>query len=254
MSRRPFIVGNWKMHRGPAEADALAEQLKRALADNAAVDVGVAPPFISIPAVAARLKHSGIHLAAQNLHAEASGAFTGEVSGEMLRQAGVAYCIVGHSERRQFFGDTDAIAAKKVAACFRSGLLPILCVGETLSERDSGQEEAVVVRQLTAALGAMNADQVPSVTIAYEPVWAIGTGKTASPAQAQEMHAAIRAWLTANFPAFVARSTRIQYGGSMKASNAAELLAMPDIDGGLIGGAALVAEDFVAIVKAAGGA
>lgn len=240
------------MNRSPAEADVLAEQLKRALADNAAVDVGVAPAFLSIPAVAARLKHSGIHVTAQNLHAEASGAFTGEVSGEMLRQAGVAYCIVGHSERRQFFGDTDTVVAKKVRACFRSGLLPILCVGETLTEREAGQETAVVVRQLTAALDGLNADQVPSVTIAYEPVWAIGTGKTASPAQAQEMHAAIRSWLAATFPAFVARSTRLQYGGSMKASNAGELLAMPDIDGGLIGGAALVAEDFVAIIKAAG--
>ena len=251
--RRKFIVGNWKMHKGPADADSFADGLKRALAGkNAAVDVGIAPPFLSLPAVVARLKHTGIQVAAQNLHAEASGAFTGEVSGEMLRQAGVAYCLVGHSERRQLFGETDAHAETKVLACFRSGLLPILCVGETLSEREAGHERDVVTRQLTAALGKLQADQVPSVTIAYEPVWAIGTGKTASPLQAQEMHATIRGWLEASFPAFVARSTRLQYGGSVKGSNAAELLRMPDIDGALVGGAALNMEDFLQIIAPAG--
>ena len=250
--RRKFIVGNWKMHRGPAEADALADSLKRALAGkDASVDVGVAPPFISLPAVIARLKHTGIIVAAQNLHAEAQGAFTGEVSGEMLRGAGVAYCLVGHSERRQLFGETDAVVEKKVNACFRSGLLPILCVGETLAEREAGQEREVVTRQLAAAIGRLPADQVPSVTIAYEPVWAIGTGKTASPLQAQEMHATIRGWLEGAFPPFVARSTRLQYGGSVKGSNAAELLKMPDIDGALVGGASLVAEDFLAIIAGA---
>jgi len=251
--RRKFIVGNWKMHKGPAEADALADTLKRALAGrDASVDVGVAPPFVSLPTVVARLKHTCIVVAAQNLHAEAQGAYTGEVSGEMLRQVGVAYCLVGHSERRQFFGDTDAGVEKKVAACFRSGLLPILCVGETLAEREAGKEREVVTRQLAAAIGKLHADQVPSVTLAYEPVWAIGTGKTASPLQAQEMHATIRGWLEASFPAFVARSTRLQYGGSVKGSNAAELLKMPDIDGALVGGAALNAEEFLQIVAAAG--
>ncbi len=247
--RRKFIVGNWKMHKGPAEADALADALKRALAGrDASVDVGVAPPYISLPAVISRLKHTGILVAAQNLHPEQQGAFTGEVSGEMLRQAGVAYCLVGHSERRQLFGDTDAIVEKKVHACFRSGLLPILCVGELLAEREAGKEREVVTRQLAAALGKLQADQVPSVTLAYEPVWAIGTGKTASPLQAQEMHATIRGWLEERFPAFVARTTRIQYGGSVKGSNAAELMRMPDIDGALVGGASLNAEDFLAIV------
>ncbi|GDX78890.1 triosephosphate isomerase [Deltaproteobacteria bacterium] len=247
--RRKFIVGNWKMHKGPADADALADALKRALAGrDASVDVGVAPPYISLPAVVSRLKHTGILVAAQNLHTEQQGAFTGEVSGEMLRQAGVAYCLVGHSERRQLFGDTDAIVEKKVHACFRSGLLPILCVGELLAEREAGQEREVVTRQLAAALGKLQADQVPSVTLAYEPVWAIGTGKTASPLQAQEMHATIRGWLEERFPAFVARTTRIQYGGSVKGSNAAELMRMPDIDGALVGGASLNAEDFLAIL------
>ncbi len=250
--RRKFVVGNWKMHKGPQEADALAEALKRALAGrDAAVDVGVAPPYVSLPAVVSRLKHTGIIVAAQDLHAEQQGAYTGEVSGEMLRQVGVNYCLVGHSERRQLFGETDATVAKKVGACFRSGLLPILCVGETLAEREAGQEGAVVTRQLEAALGALSADQVPSVTLAYEPVWAIGTGKTATPLQAQDMHATIRGWLEAKFPAFVAKSTRIQYGGSVKGSNAAELMRMPDIDGALVGGASLNAEEFLAIIAGA---
>lgn len=250
MSRRPFIAGNWKMHKGPAEADALAEVLKRALTGQGSVDVAVAPPFLSVPAVVARLKHSGVHVAAQNLHWEQQGAFTGEISGEMLRQAGVTYCIVGHSERRALFGDTDAVVEKKVHACFRAGLLPIVCVGETLDERESGQAEAVVRRQLAAALGKLTADQLPSVTLAYEPVWAIGTGRTASPAQAQEMHATIREWLAERYPPFVPRGMRILYGGSVKGSNAAGLLSQPDIDGALVGGAALVSEDFLAIVAA----
>jgi triosephosphate isomerase len=250
--RRKFIVGNWKMHKGPAEADALADTLKKALAGrDASVDVGVAPPFVSLPAVAARLKHTGIQLAAQNVHSDAQGAFTGEVSGEMLRQLGVAYVLVGHSERRAIFGESDSFVAKKVQACFRSGLLPILCVGESLAERDAGLEKEVVTRQLTAAIGGLSADQMPSVTIAYEPVWAIGTGRTASPIQAQDMHATIRSWMESTFPAFVAKSTRIQYGGSVKGSNAAELMKMPDVDGALVGGASLIAEDFLAILDGA---
>ncbi|MFN7144865.1 MAG: triose-phosphate isomerase [Myxococcota bacterium] len=251
MTRRPFVAGNWKMHKSPAEADALAETLKRALVGQAQVDVAVAPPFLSIPVVVARLKHSGVHVAAQNLHAEASGAFTGEISGEMLRSVGVSYAIVGHSERRQLFGETDAVVEKKVQACFRSGLLPILCVGETLEEREGGQAEAVVRRQLGAALGKLLPDQLPSVTIAYEPVWAIGTGKVASPAQAQEMHATIREFLAERYPPFVPRGMRILYGGSVKGSNAAGLLSQPDIDGALVGGASLVAEEFLQIVAGA---
>lgn len=253
--RRKFIVGNWKMHKGPNEADALADSLKKALAGrDASVDVGVAPPFVSIAAVTSRLKHTGIQVAAQNLHSEMQGAFTGEVSGEMLRQLGVAYALVGHSERRAIFGESDAFVAKKVQACFRSGLLPILCIGETLAERDAGQEKQVVTRQLAAAIGSLSADQVPSVTIAYEPVWAIGTGRTATPGQVQDIHATIRGWLESTFPAFVAKSTRIQYGGSVKGSNAAELMRMPDVDGALVGGASLIIEDFLAIIAGAAGA
>ena len=254
MSRRPFIAGNWKMYKTPTEGDTLAEALKRALAGQSQVDVAVAPTFLAIPAVAARLKHSGIQVAAQNLHPEQAGAFTGEISGEMLRSIGVAYCIVGHSERRQMFGDTDAFVQKKVQACFRSGLLPILCVGETLAERESGQAESVVARQLGAALAGLSPDQLPSVTIAYEPVWAIGTGKVATPQQAQDMHAEIRGWLAQRYPAFVPRTTRILYGGSVKGANAAGLLGQPDIDGALVGGASLVAEEFLAIIAGAKGA
>ena len=251
MSRRPFIAGNWKMHKAPAEADALAEALKRALVDQAAVDVAVAPPSLALPAVVARLKHSGVGVAAQDLHEAPSGAFTGCVSGEMLRSVGVTWALVGHSERRHIFGETDAVVQKKVAACFRSGLLPILCIGETLPEREAGQEETVVARQLDIALKGLPADQVAAVTIAYEPVWAIGTGKVATPQQAQDMHAFIRGWLGTHYPAFVARTVRILYGGSVKASNAAGLLEKPDIDGALVGGAALDAAEFLAIVAAA---
>ena len=251
MARRPFIVGNWKMFKGPQEADALAVGLKRALAGQSGVDVGVAPPYISIPVVVQRLQHTGIEVAGQDVHPEISGAFTSAISAEMLRQAGCSYVILGHSERRQWFGDDDAMVGRKVGAAFRAGLLPIVCVGETLSERDAGQADAVVIRQLEAALGGLPADQVASATLAYEPVWAIGTGRTATPAMAQAVHGTIRAWLTERFPPFVARQVRIQYGGSVKPANAAELLSQPDIDGALVGGASLDVQNFVAIVEAA---
>lgn len=251
MGRRPFIAGNWKMNKGPAEADALARALKASLADNSAVDVAVAPVFVSIPAVAQRLQHTGIHVAGQNLHEETSGAFTGEVPGEMLRQAGCTYVIVGHSERRTIFGESDERINRKVHAAFRSGLLPILCIGETLAQRDADQVEAVLAAQLTAGLAGLEADQVAAVTLAYEPVWAIGTGRTASPQQAQDAHAFVRGWLAERYPAYVAKQVRIQYGGSVKPANAAELLAQPDIDGALVGGAALKAESFVGIIQAA---
>ena len=250
MARRIFVAGNWKMNKGPAQADALAAALKAALVDQVAVDVAVAPTAIAIPGVAARLKHTGIHVAAQNLHPEISGAYTGELPGEMLREAGCSYAIIGHSERRHIFGETDEFINKKVHAAFRAGLLPILCVGETLAQRQSGNEEAVVTGQLAAGLAGLAPDQLAAVTIAYEPVWAIGTGHTASPEQAQSMHATIRQWLATNFPAFVARQLRIQYGGSVKPHNAASLLSQPDIDGALVGGASLDASSFVSIIKA----
>lgn len=250
MARRPFIAGNWKMNKGPVEADELARALKAGLAENTAVDVAVAPPFVSLPAVTARLKHTGIHVAAQNLHAAVNGAFTGEVSGEMIRQLGCAYAIVGHSERRTIYGEDDATVNAKARAAFRAGLLPILCIGETLEQRDAGQVEAVIESQLEGGLAGFEADHVAAITLAYEPVWAIGTGRTATPAQAQDVHAFIRSWL-GRYPEYVGRQVRIQYGGSVKPANASELLAQPDIDGALVGGAALKADSFCQIIAAA---
>jgi triosephosphate isomerase len=249
--RRKLLVGNWKMNRNPVEADALAGSLRKLLSEATFADIVVAPPFLSIPAVVSRLRHSNIEVGAQNLHAEASGAFTGEISGEMLKTAGVAWCIVGHSERRQIFGEDDRLVSAKVQACLRAGLRPILCVGETLAERDAGQVDAVVSRQVEAVFQKLNADIAATITIAYEPVWAIGTGRTASPEQAQEVHATIRGLLAAHFPSFVARTSRILYGGSVKGSNARSLLGQADVDGALVGGASLVPEDFAAIVEGA---
>ncbi len=250
MNRRTFVAGNWKLNKGPTEAVQLAKALKGELMDLTSVDVAVAPPFISIPGVANALRHTGIHVAGQDLHPATSGAFTSAVAGEMLKDAGCSYVIVGHSERRRVFQDDDELVNAKVHAAFRSGLLPILCIGETLQERDAGRALDVVRSQLQLGLSGLEADQVVTTTLAYEPVWAIGTGRTATPEQAQEMHAGIRAWLAAQYPAFVAKQVRIQYGGSVKPGNAAELLAQPDIDGALVGGAALQSDSFLAIVRA----
>jgi triosephosphate isomerase (TIM) len=251
MARRPFIAGNWKMYRGPGEADTLAGELKKALFDHGAVDVAVAPPHLAIPEVVSRLRHTGLLVAAQNLHWEKEGAFTGEVSAEMIRSCGCTHVIIGHSERRQYFGETDASVNRKIFAAFRAGLLSIVCVGETLAERDAGQALSVVQRQLNGAFEGLGSEQVETVTVAYEPVWAIGTGRNATPEQAQEMHLAIRQWLGKRFGARVADVVRIQYGGSVKPSNAALLLAEPDIDGALVGGASLDASSFASIVNAA---
>jgi len=252
MSRRPFIAGNWKITRGPAAAGKHAAALAAGLTNTAdvTVDVAVAPVAVSIPAVAEAIRNSGIHLAGQNLHAQPSGAFTGEHSAEMLREAGCAYVIIGHSERRQYFGETDESVQQKVLAAFRGGLLPILCIGETLDEREAEKAEDVVGRQLRIGLEGLKPDQVAAVTIAYEPVWAIGTGKTATPEMAQQMHAFIRAQLAAQYPPFVSEQVRIQYGGSVKPHNAAALLAQPDIDGALVGGASLKADSFLQIIAA----
>jgi len=250
MARRLFIAGNWKMNLGISEADALAQALKKGLIDHTAVDIAVAPTFLALSAVSSRLKHTNIHLSAQNLHPNSSGAFTGEVSGEMLRAAGCEYVIIGHSERRTIFGESDEFINQKCHAAFRSGLLPILCVGESLEQRESNQAAEVVCSQLAKALNGLSANQVVATTIAYEPIWAIGTGKTASPDQAQDMHATIRQFIRENYPSYVADQIRIQYGGSVKPNNAAALLSQPDIDGALVGGAALSADNFIAIVTA----
>jgi triosephosphate isomerase (TIM) len=251
MARKKFVCGNWKMFKTRAEAKELVQALGPLLADAAGeVQVAVAPPFTALAAAAEALAGTRIELAAQNCHFEAQGAFTGEVSPQMLKDAGVAHCIVGHSERRQLFGETDEGVRKKAAALLRVGLLPIVCVGETLQEREAGKTLDVVSRQVRGALDGLSAGDVARLTLAYEPVWAIGTGKTATTAQAQEVHAAIRKLVRELFAA-AADEVRIQYGGSVKPDNAAELLAQPDVDGALVGGASLKAADFSQIVKGA---
>ncbi len=251
MARKKFVCGNWKMHRTAAEARVLVAEL-RGLAEGLAekVDVAVAPPFTALAAAADALRGSRIALAAQDVHWEAQGAFTGEVSAAMLREIGCAHVIVGHSERRQLFGETDEGVNRKARAVLGAGLAPIVCVGETLAEREAGRTLEVVSRQVRGGLAGLPADQVGRLTVAYEPVWAIGTGKTATTAQAQEVHAAIRALLR-ELAGGVADQVRIQYGGSVKPDNAAELLAQPDVDGALVGGASLKAGDFSQILKGA---
>jgi triosephosphate isomerase len=237
------------MNKTASEAAALIEGIKKEVAGVSTVEVVVCPPFTDLKDAAAACAGSNVRLGAQNVHWESSGAFTGEVSAAMLKDLGVTYVIIGHSERRQYFGETDETVNKRTKAALAAGLIPIVCVGETLAERDAGQMEAVVVRQTKAGLADLGAD-LKKVVIAYEPVWAIGTGRTATPAQAQEVHALIRRTLAEICCGDTANAIRIQYGGSMKPENALELMSQPDIDGGLIGGAALKADSFAAIVKA----
>jgi triosephosphate isomerase len=249
--RRPLIAGNWKMNAGGLDAGPLAASVARAAAGMDGVDVIVAPPFTALCVVAQTLDELGsrVAVAAQNMSAEAAGAFTGEVSGAMLRDAGATWVILGHSERRQLFGETDALIAKKTLTAMTTGPRPIVCVGETLAEREAGATLAVVERQVRAVLDAL-ARQPGFGAVAYEPVWAIGTGKVASPEDAQEVHASIRAILAGSSDD-LARRTRILYGGSVKADNARALLGRPDIDGALVGGASLDAAGFGKIVEAA---
>jgi triosephosphate isomerase len=248
--RRKFVCGNWKMHKTVGEAVALVGELRAGLADAAAVQVAVAPPYTALHAVAGALAGSPVELAAQDVHWEAQGAFTGAVSPAMLADVGCRHAIVGHSERRQLFGETDEGVRRKVAALFAANVLPIVCVGETLAEREAGRTLEVVERQVRAALAGLPAAALASLTVAYEPVWAIGTGKTATSGQAQEVHAAIRNILR-ELGGSAGDAVRIQYGGSVKPENAAELMSQPDVDGALVGGASLKAKDFIAIVKGA---
>ncbi|HMM76379.1 MAG TPA: triose-phosphate isomerase [Gammaproteobacteria bacterium] len=247
--RTPLVVGNWKMHGSRAMAAALCDEIKAARGEFAGMDVGVCPPYVLLPQVADSLRGSGIAWGAQDVSEQASGAYTGEVSAAMLKDFDASLVIVGHSERRALYGDTDALTVKKLRQAEAVGLVPILCVGETLEERKAGRTEAVVARQLDALLGEPDAATLlGALVIAYEPVWAIGTGETATPDQAQAVHAFIRARLGS-----AAAGIRLLYGGSVKPGNAGELFAMPDIDGGLIGGAALKSADFIAICSAARG-
>jgi triosephosphate isomerase len=247
--RRKLVAGNWKMHGSLAENEALLSGLLAGMGDVKA-GVAVCVPFPYLAQVQAKLTGSAIAWGAQNLSQQAKGAFTGEVSASMLKDFACTYVIVGHSERRAIYGESDALVAEKFAAVQSAGMTPILCVGESLEEREAGVTEAVVARQMDAVIAKCGVAALSKSVLAYEPVWAIGTGKTASPEQAQAVHAFIRAKVRA-LDAAVAEGLVIQYGGSMKAANAVELLGQPDIDGGLIGGAALVAEEFLAICRAA---
>ena len=248
MSRKILIAGNWKMNKTATEAVELAKPIIAAVSNRNEIDVLMCPTFTSIPAVSALIGNSTVKLGAQNVSDKASGAYTGEISAAMLRDLHVSHVILGHSERRSYYGETDAFINKKVITCLESNLIPILCVGETLEEREAGKVEDVIRTQLVGGLANVPADKAENIVIAYEPVWAIGPGKTATPDQAQEEHACIRKTLT-EILGTVSDKIRILYGGSMKPANADELLAKPDIDGGLIGGAALVAKDFLALVE-----
>jgi len=250
-ARTPFVCGNWKMNGTVDEAAALAAGVRRLTGSLRGVEVGVAPPTMALTAVAKRLEGSNVRLAAQAVHPADSGAYTGEVSTAMLASAGCTHALVGHSERRQYNGIDDAAAAARVAALLEGGLTPLLCVGERLDEREAGSALKVVGRQVRAGLAPVGPNQVDRVVLAYEPVWAIGTGKTATPAQAQEVHAFIRGLLKEVLGVEAAAGTRILYGGSVKPANAAELMGQPDIDGALVGGASLNDESFAAIVRAA---
>jgi triosephosphate isomerase len=248
-SRRPLIAGNWKLNQGGSAAAAFAADVAKRTADHAAVDVVVGPPFTALAAVSQAVAKTRVTVAAQNLYPKDSGAFTGEVSASMILEAGATWVIVGHSERRQYFKETDAFVAEKMAAAMAKNLRPIACVGETLEEREKGDTLKVVGRQIDALAKGL-AERPGYGVIAYEPIWAIGTGKVAGPEQAQEVHAMIRASL-AKVGAALAEKTLILYGGSVKGSNASGLLGAPDVDGALVGGAALDAEDFAKISAAA---
>ncbi len=247
-----LIAGNWKMNMDLIAARQLAGALRNSMEASEGVQVAICPPFVALDATYGILHGSVIQLGAQNMHAAESGAYTGEVSAGMLRSVGCRYVILGHSERRTLFGETDADVKEKVAQAMAHRLVPIVCVGEQLADRDAGREEAVVAEQLRGALADVRLTVPSDLVIAYEPVWAIGTGRTASPEQAQTMHAFIRNELSVMFGAETAADIHILYGGSMKPDNADELLSQPDVNGGLIGGASLVAESFVALVEAAG--
>jgi triosephosphate isomerase len=249
--RRPLVAGNWKLFKTLSESIELALEVVRGVGSAGTPEVVVAPVFTALAKVADVLAGTTLGLSAQDMFWESQGAFTGEVGPLQLADLGCRYAIVGHSERRQLFGDTDEVVQKKTQAALRHGIRPIVCVGETLVEREAGQAQAVVVRQLRAALAGLDADEAAEVVVAYEPVWAIGTGKTAQPSDAQEMHARVRVTLVELFGQKLAEGTRVLYGGSVKPDNAKTLLAEPDIDGALVGGASLAVDSFCAIVAAA---
>ena len=249
--RKTIIAGNWKMNKTLSETRAYAEEIKPMLGKPKWCEVVLCVPYVNIPAAVRLFKESRIAIGAENCHYESTGAYTGEVSAEMLKELGVKYVIIGHSERRAYYNETDFTVNKKVHAALEAGLYPIICVGESLEQRELDVTMELIAYQVKAALAGVPADKMRHVVIAYEPIWAIGTGKTATAEQAGEVCEGIRAVVRKLYGARVARAVTIQYGGSMNAKNAAELLAQPDVDGGLIGGAALKPADFTTIVNAA---
>ena len=249
--RKTIIAGNWKMNKTLSETKAFAEELKPQLGKHKWCEVVLCVPYVNIPAAVRLFKDTRVAIGAENLHFENSGAFTGEVSADMLKEVGVKYVIIGHSERREYYNETDFTVNKKVKAALAAGLHPIICVGESLEQRELGVTSELISYQVKCALAGLDAVQVRKIVIAYEPLWAIGTGKTATAEQAGEVCQTIRAIVRKEFGARVARAVTIQYGGSMNAKNAAELLAQPDVDGGLIGGASLKPADFLQIIAAA---
>lgn len=251
--RKPFVAGNWKMNTESHSSVDLARQVAAGSRDMAgqSVTVAVCPPFVYLQSVINALSSSSVSVGAQDVYFEPKGAFTGEISTSMLKDIGCIYCLCGHSERRHVIGETDELINKKTTAAIAGGLLPILCVGELLSEREASQTNEVVTRHIKNGLAGLNSEKLSAVTIAYEPVWAIGTGLTATPQQAQEVHGFIRKLLGQMYDNQTAEGIRILYGGSVKPDNAAELMAQPDIDGLLVGGASLKADDFLDIIQAA---
>ena len=249
--RKTIIAGNWKMNKTLSETKAFAEEIKPQLGKHKWCEVVLCVPYVNIPAAVRLFKDTRVAIGAENLHYENNGAFTGEVSAQMLKEVGVKYVIIGHSERREYYNETDFAVNKKVKAALAAGLHPIVCVGESLEQRELGVTSELISYQVKCALAGLDAAQVRKIVIAYEPLWAIGTGKTATAEQAGEVCQTIRAIIRKEFGARVARAVTIQYGGSMNAKNAAELLAQPDVDGGLIGGASLKTPDFLQIIAAA---
>jgi triosephosphate isomerase len=252
MARTKFIAGNWKLNLTSAEGVALVEALKAAIPAGSTAEVAVCPTALAVEAAVKAAAGSKIGVGVQNVFWEEKGAFTGEISASLAKAVGAKYVLLGHSERRQYFGETDATINKRLKAVLAQGLVPVLCIGETLAERQGGKLETVLKTQIEGALAGFTAEQLATLVVAYEPVWAIGTGVTATTAQAQEAHAFVRSVLRTVVGAALADKVRIQYGGSVKADNAKEILSQPDVDGALVGGASLKVADFAAIIAAAG--
>ena len=250
--RKPLVAGNWKMNLDGREASQLAAAVAKQAVGYPEMDIALCPPSVYLTTVASELENSAVALGGQDMYFEKAGAFTGEISGPMLKDVGCRYVILGHSERRHILGESDELINRKVHAALAVGLIPILCVGELLEEREAGETDAVVREQLTGSLHGISAQQMASTVIAYEPVWAIGTGKVATPEQAQDVHADLRRMVQDCYNAETAAAIRIQYGGSVKPSNAVDLLSQPDVDGALVGGASLKAEDFLGILAVVG--